>query len=163
MSNRRTNAQILEDKREELKRALSINAAIVQTLAPEQQESFKKNFLEFASQDYLLNTIEPKEIIRFAVNVTKLGLDIAPSSNEVYIIPFDTKVNGNGIVNDYPSDDIVLLKDKILQVVYDEDSISWWLDTLEGEWRDFCQLISVFCKDFTIEVISNVYKFKKIQ
>ena len=98
MSNRRTNIQIIEDKRGELTVALTNNNAVIQTLAPEQQENFKKNFLEFASQDYLLSTIEPKEVIRFAVNVTKLGLDIAPSSNEVYIIPFDTKVNGTKVM-----------------------------------------------------------------
>ena len=95
---RRTNFQIIEDKRGELSQALASNNAVIQTLAPEQQEKFKKNFLEFASQDYLLSTIEPKEIIRFAVNVTKIGLDIAPSSNEVYIIPFDTKVNNAKVV-----------------------------------------------------------------
>ena len=107
---RRTNMEIVESKRSELTQALANNNAVVQTLAPEQQENFKKNFLEFASQDYLLNTIEPKEIIRFAVNVTKLGLDIAPSSNEVYIIPFDTKVNGTKVMlpqamsqNNYPT------------------------------------------------------------
>jgi len=98
MSQRRTNLQIIEAKRAELTTALQTHTAVVQTLAPEQQENFKKNFLEFASQEYLLNTIEPKEIIRFAVNVTKLGLDIAPSSNEVYIIPFDTKINNQKVM-----------------------------------------------------------------
>ena len=95
---RRTNIQIIEDKRAELTQALSQNNAVISTLAPEQQEKFRKNFLEFASQEYLLSVVEPKEIIRFAVNVTKLGLDIAPSSNEVYIIPFDTKINGQKVM-----------------------------------------------------------------
>jgi recombinational DNA repair protein RecT len=91
MLSRRTNLQIVEDKREELKLAIQRNNTVINTLAAGQQDRFRKNFLEFASQDYLLNTINTKEIIRFAVNITKLGLDIAPSSNEVYIIPFDTK------------------------------------------------------------------------
>lgn len=95
---RRTNLQIIEDKRQELTQALQNNNSVVLTLLPEQQENFKRNFLEFASQEYLLNTIETKEIIRFAVNVTKLGLDIAPSSSEVYIIPFDTKINGTKVM-----------------------------------------------------------------
>lgn len=96
---RRTNLQIVEEKRNELSLALTSNKEVVQTLATQQQqEDFKKNFLEFASQDYLLSVIEPKEIIRFAVNVTKIGLNIAPSSNEVYIIPFDTKVNGTKVM-----------------------------------------------------------------
>jgi len=95
---RRTNLQIVEDKRGELAQALNNNNAVIQTLAPEQQETFKKNFLEFASQEYLLSVVEPKEIIRFAVNITKIGLDIAPSSNEVYIIPFDTKINGTKVM-----------------------------------------------------------------
>ncbi|WP_294963419.1 recombinase RecT [Sulfurimonas sp.] len=95
---KRINLQIIEDKRDELSNALSVNNVIVQTLAKEQQEDFKKNFLEFASQDYLLSVVEPKEIIRFAVNITKIGLSIAPSANEVYIIPFDTKVNGTKVM-----------------------------------------------------------------
>jgi len=98
MARRRTNLQMLNDKRGELETALVENSAVVQTLAPEQQESFKKNFLEFANQEYLLSVVEAKEIIRFAVNVTKIGLDIAPSSQEVYIIPFDTKVNGQKVM-----------------------------------------------------------------
>lgn len=98
MSQRRTNLQIVEDKRKELSQAIVANNAIIQTLAPELQEDFKKNFLEFASQDYLLSAIEPREVIRFAVNITKIGLSIAPSANEIYIIPYDTKVNGKKVM-----------------------------------------------------------------
>ena len=94
----KANLQVVENKRGELTVALNNNNAIIQTLPEHQQENFKKNFLEFASQEYLLTTIEPKEIIRFAVNITKLGLDISPSSNEVYIIPFDTKINDQKIM-----------------------------------------------------------------
>jgi len=95
---RRTQLQILEDKRAELTKAITANNAVIQTLESEQQDRFRKNFVEFASQEYLLNTIEVREIIRFAVNVTKIGLDIAPSSNEVYIIPFDTKINNQKVM-----------------------------------------------------------------
>jgi hypothetical protein len=55
------------------------------------QEAFKNNFLELATQDYLLSIVDVKELVRFATIVTKTGLDISPSSKEVYIIPFIQK------------------------------------------------------------------------
>lgn len=90
---RRTNLQILDDKRESLAQGLVTYKQYLDVIPANKQEQFKKNFLELATQDYLLNIIEVKELIRFAVNVTKTGLDIAPSSKEVYIIPFETTIN----------------------------------------------------------------------
>ena len=90
---RRTQLQIVNDKRKELSTGLEKYKQFLEVIPVDKQENFKKNFLELATQDYLLSIIDVKEIIRFAANVTKIGLDIAPSSNEVYIIPFDTKIN----------------------------------------------------------------------
>lgn len=95
---RRTQLQIVDDKRKELSSGLEKYKQFLEIIPVEKQENFKKNFLELATQDYLLSIIDIKEIIRFTANVTKIGLDIAPSSNEVYIIPFDTKINGQKIM-----------------------------------------------------------------
>lgn len=95
---RRTNLQILEDKRNELVKGLIDYKQFLDVIPANKQEQFKKNFLELATQDYLLSIVDTKELVRFATNVTKTGLDIAPASKEVYIIPFDTKVNGQKIM-----------------------------------------------------------------
>jgi len=95
---RRTQLQIVDDKREELSAGLEKYKQFLEIIPVDKQENFKKNFLELATQDYLLSIIDVKEIIRFTANVTKIGLDIAPSSNEVYIIPFDTKINGQKVM-----------------------------------------------------------------
>jgi len=95
---RRTNLQILDDKRNELAQALKTNAHLLKPIPVEKQEQFKENFLELVTQDYLINTIDAKQIISFAVNVSKIGLNINPAYKEVYIVPFNTKVNGQKIM-----------------------------------------------------------------
>jgi len=92
-NNRRTNLQILDDKRKELGEGLIKYKQYLDVIPVAKQEAFKNNFLELATQDYLLSIVDVKELVRFATIVTKTGLDISPSSKEVYIIPFDTKVN----------------------------------------------------------------------
>lgn len=92
-TNRRTNLQILDDKRKELGEGLIKYKQYLDVIPVAKQEAFKNNFLELATQDYLLSIVDTKELVRFASIVTKTGLDISPSSKEVYIIPFDTKVN----------------------------------------------------------------------
>lgn len=90
---RRTNLQILDDRRDQLANGLVIHKQFLEVIPVNKQEQFKRNFLELCTQDYLLSIIDTKELIRFATNVSKTGLDIAPSSKEVYIIPFDTTIN----------------------------------------------------------------------
>lgn len=90
---RRTQLQILDDRRDELANGLITYKQFLEVIPVNKQEQFKRNFLELCTQDYLLSIIDTKELIRFAVNISKTGLDIAPSSKEVYIIPFDTLVN----------------------------------------------------------------------
>ena len=87
------NMALLENKRKELIQGLANSKEYVDLIPVDKQESFKNNFLELATQDYLLSIVDVKELVRFATYITKVGLDIAPSSKEVYIIPFDTKVN----------------------------------------------------------------------
>lgn len=87
------NLQILDNKRDLLAQGLIEHSQYLELIPVNKQEAFRNNFLELATQDYLLSNIEPKELIRFTVNVTKIGLDIAPSAKEVYILPFDTTIN----------------------------------------------------------------------
>lgn len=88
----------IEMKRLELADGLSNNKQFLDLIPVDKQESFRNNFLELATQEYLLSIVETKELIRFAAYVTKIGLDIAPSSKEVYILPFDTKVNNEKVM-----------------------------------------------------------------
>lgn len=90
---RRTELQILDSRRDELAQGLVTYKQFLEVIPVNKQDQFKRNFLELCTQDYLLSIIDTKELIRFATNVSKTGLDIAPSSKEVYIIPFDTLVN----------------------------------------------------------------------
>lgn len=87
-----TALQILEQKRQELIKGLEDNKDLILTLPADKQKEFRENFLEFATQDYLVSKISVKEIIRFSVNICKLGLNINPAFKEVYIVPFNTKV-----------------------------------------------------------------------
>lgn len=89
---------LLENKRKELIQGLANSKEYVDLIAVDKQESFKNNFLELATQDYLLSIVDVKELVRFTAYITKVGLDIAPSSKEVYIIPFDTKVNNQKVM-----------------------------------------------------------------
>ncbi len=97
-NSRRTNLQILDDRREELKKSLVTYKQFLDTIPATKQESFKNNFLELATQDYLLSIVDTKELIRFATKVTKIGLDISPSAGECYIIPFETKINNQKVM-----------------------------------------------------------------
>ena len=92
------NMALLENKRKELIQGLANSKEHVDLIPVDKQESFKNNFLELATQDYLLSIVDVKELVRFATYITKVGLDIAPSSKEVYIIPFDTKVNNQKVM-----------------------------------------------------------------
>ena len=92
------NMALLENKRKELIQGLANSKEYVDLIPVDKQESFKNNFLELATQDYLLSIVDVKELVRFTAYITKVGLDIAPSSKEVYIIPFDTKVNAQKVM-----------------------------------------------------------------
>ena len=92
------NMALLENKRKELIQGLANSKEYVDLIPVDKQESFKNNFLELATQDYLLSIVDVKELVRFTAYITKVGLDIAPSSKEVYIILFDTKVNNQKVM-----------------------------------------------------------------
>lgn len=86
------NVSIVEQGRNQLAQALLQNSDLVQTLPVEQQDKFKQNFLDMATQDYLIQTIDPREIIRFTISLTRAGLSINPADKEVYVVPFNTEV-----------------------------------------------------------------------
>ena len=77
------NMALLENKRKELIQGLANSKEYVDLIPVDKQESFKNNFLELATQDYLLSIVDVKELVRFTAYITKVGLDIAPSSKEV--------------------------------------------------------------------------------
>jgi len=91
-ANQNTPLTVVEQKRQELAEGLIKNSDIVLSMPVDLQKSFKENFLELSTQDYLLKMIKPRELIRFAANITKAGLNINPVYKEVYIIPYDTKI-----------------------------------------------------------------------
>lgn len=91
-ANQNTPLTVVEQKRQELAEGLVKHSDIVLSMPVELQKSFKENFLELATQDYLIKTVKPRELIRFAANITKIGLNINPVYKEVYIVPYDTKI-----------------------------------------------------------------------
>ena len=93
-----TQLTIVEKNKSYLAQALQNSAQLLQTLSAEMQEEFKRNFLELASNDYLLSKVAPKELIQFCIGITKLGLNINPAYKEVYIVPFNTKVGNTKIM-----------------------------------------------------------------
>ena len=93
-----TQLTILEQNKQYLSRTLQESAQVLQMLDADKQEEFKNNFLELASNDYLLGAVQPKELIQFCIGVTKLGLNINPAYKEVYVIPFNTKVRNSHLM-----------------------------------------------------------------
>ena len=84
---------IYAQRREELKKAIEKNRELLTILPPRKQEEFKKNFVELANNDYLLNNTNINLVVKLAIDLTKIGLDINPFKKEVYIVPFETKIN----------------------------------------------------------------------
>ncbi len=93
-----TQLTILEKNKNLLAQTLQTSAQMLQTLDTEKREEFKSNFLELASNDYLVGNIQPKELLQFCMGVTKLGLNINPAYKEVYVIPFKTKVRNSQVM-----------------------------------------------------------------
>ncbi len=85
---------VIQERKSALVAAITENISVIETLAPAEQEKFRQNMLDFAFQDYLMRVIAPRDLIEFAVKVTRIGLDISPAAKECYIVPFDTKVEG---------------------------------------------------------------------
>jgi hypothetical protein len=93
-----TQLTIIEQNKQFLAKSLQSSAQLLQTLDADTQEEFKANFLEIASNDYLVGAVQPKELIQFCIGITKLGLNINPAYKEVYIVPFKTKVRNSQIM-----------------------------------------------------------------
>ncbi len=93
-----TQLTILEQNKQQLSQALQTSTQVLQTLDIDKQQEFKNNFLELASNDYLIGAVQPKELMQFCIGITKLGLNINPAYKEVYVIPFKTKVRNSQIM-----------------------------------------------------------------
>jgi len=93
------NLTVLESRKSELHKVLVDNKGLVNTLSEKDKASFSQNFIELANNEYLMKAItEKKLILRLALSLTKQGLDVHPSKKHCYIVPFDTKVNGQKVM-----------------------------------------------------------------
>lgn len=104
----------IEENKRKLVTALESNHKLLLDRLPDdsQQQAFKENFLELAENDYLIKEVEPKHILTFALNVSKLGININPIYKEAYILPFNVKNKGM-----MPT--LVMPKNGIRQIAYD--------------------------------------------
>lgn len=93
-----TQLTILEQNKQYLSQTIQESAQVLQILDADKQDEFKNNFLELASNDYLIGVVHPKELIQFCIGVTKLGLNINPAYKEVYVIPFKTKIRNSHLM-----------------------------------------------------------------
>jgi hypothetical protein len=88
----------LRERKNALMKAVQSNIKLLETLPEDKQGEFKSNFMELATNDYLMGLVAPKELFKFALDVTKMGININPIAGECYIIPFDTKINGTKVM-----------------------------------------------------------------
>ena len=93
-----TENSIIELRRNELIQSLENNKDLVMSVPEKFRGNFKQSFLELGSQEYLLSKISPREITRFAARLAGTGLSINPVDKEVYILPFDTKINDQKVM-----------------------------------------------------------------
>jgi len=90
-----TNITVIEANKNTLSGYLQQHKNLFNIIKREQQEEFKNNFLELASNDYLVSNVSPTELLKFCVSVTIMGLNINPAYKEVYIVPYNTEVRKN--------------------------------------------------------------------
>lgn len=104
----------IEQNKKALATALTTNEKLIVARLPGEQErqDFRENFLELAESDYLIEKVEPKHILTFALNVSKLGININPIYKEAYIVPFQVKNKGM-----MPT--LIMPKQGIRQIAYD--------------------------------------------
>lgn len=104
----------IEQNKKKLVTALKTNNKLITSRLPgeKEQQDFKENFLELAENDYLMKEVDPKHILTFALNVSKLGININPVYKEAYIIPFNVKEKGM-----MPT--LIMPKQGIRQIAYD--------------------------------------------
>ena len=90
--------QVYKEKKIELLKVLEAHKSLLEDLPPKLQDKFKSNFLELVHNDYLLNNVDKRLILKLAIDLTKIGLNINPFAKEVYIVPFKTKINNQTIM-----------------------------------------------------------------
>ena len=90
-----TQLTIIEQNKQYLQEALSTSETMLQLLDNNKKKEFRNNFLELASNDYLLASVNPAILVKFAVSITILGLNINPVYKEVYLVPYNTQIRKN--------------------------------------------------------------------
>ena len=85
---------VAKQYKEQLQGALKSNEQFLAPLDNKKKKEFVDNFLELSTQKYLLDNVDTTMLIKLAIDLTKIGLDINPFKKEVYIIPFETKIAG---------------------------------------------------------------------
>ena len=93
-----TESSVIEARRNELLQSLGNNQDILISVPEKFRGNFKQSFVELASQEHLLSKISAREIIRFAAKLSGTGLSINPMDKEVYILPFDTKIDNQKVM-----------------------------------------------------------------
>jgi len=83
---------VLENNKSYLSNLIDNNQKIVQILDAKLQQEFYKNFLELATNDYLVSKVNPQILLKFCISVTLMGLNINPAYKEVYIVPYNTEI-----------------------------------------------------------------------
>jgi len=89
---------VIRERKTELAKVAKANEALLNTLPESKRDEFKANFMELAQNDYLMQKIAPKEILKFAIDITKVGVNINPIAKECYILPFDTKIGDQKVM-----------------------------------------------------------------
>lgn len=104
----------IEKNKKALSATLTANEKLIMDRLPgeQEQQDFRENFLELAESDYLIEKVDPKHILTFALNVSKLGININPIYKEAYIVPFQVKNKGM-----MPT--LIMPKQGIRQIAYD--------------------------------------------
>ncbi len=82
---------LIVQNKQRLAAVVSQNTELLTPLTQDQQQEFKENFYGLAVQEYLMKSIDPKEILQVAINATVLGLSVNPVHGECYILPFKGK------------------------------------------------------------------------
>ena len=90
-----TQLTIIEQNKQYLQEALTTSETMLQLLDNNKKKEFRNNFLELASNDYLLASVNPAILVKFAVSITILGLNINPVYKEVYLVPYNTQIRKN--------------------------------------------------------------------
>jgi hypothetical protein len=83
---------IIDENRTKLAEAIENNKEIIK-FNSNLKDKFVENFLELGIQQYLLSQVDINALVKLCIDLTKVGFNINPFKKEVYIIPFEVKIN----------------------------------------------------------------------